>query len=108
MKKYLIAAFTLLMISAVNAQKTPPKKTTPVKTTTSKTTASPVLKNATDSLSYAIGLSVANFYKQQGMGKLNSSCVALAINDALSEKKVLLTEDQSNLLLMCHSNPALC
>ena len=60
-----------------------------------------------DSLSYAIGLSVANFYRQQGI-KLNTTIVSKACNDVLLNKKPLLTDDQANLLFMCHSNPQLC
>ena len=109
MKKYFLTGVLFLTLTAIHAQKTAPKKTVPVKTAPAKTgTATPVLKNQTDSMSYAIGLSVANFYKQQGMGKLNTNILAKACNDVLSNNKVLLTEDQANLLLMCHSNPQLC
>src|SRR4051812_19178010 len=109
MKKYFLTGVLFLTCVTIYAQKTAPKKTVPSKTTTVKTgTATPVLKNQVDSLSYAIGLSVANFYKQQGMGKLNTNVLAKACNDVLSNNKVLLTEDQANLLLMCHSNPQLC
>lgn len=104
MKKYFLTGCTLLFASMIYSQKTPPKKMVPVKSATP----APTLKNENDSLSYAIGLSVANFYRQQGMGKLNSGLVATAINDALANKKILLTEEQSNLLLMCHSNQQLC
>ena len=35
--------------------------------------AAPLLKNMTDSASYAIGLSVANFYKQQGIKNIKAA-----------------------------------
>lgn len=109
MKKYFLTGVLFLTCVAMHAQKTAPKKTVPSKTTPVKTGATaPVLKNQTDSLSYAIGLSVANFYRQQGMGKLNTNVLAKACNDVLTNNKALLTEDQANLLLMCHSNPQLC
>lgn len=101
MKKYLLAGFCFLVVAA-NAQKTAPKKT-PVKTQA----ATPVLKTNSDSISYAIGLSVVNFYKEQGIN-LNPTLVAKAITDIKANKKPLLTEEQSNLLFMCHSNPQLC
>lgn len=104
MKKYSVAAFGLLLAVAAIAQKPAPKKTIS-KPTTSSTT--PLLKTENDSLSYAIGLSVANFYRQQGI-KLNTTLVSKACNDVLSNKKPLLTDDQANLLFMCHSNPQLC
>jgi FKBP-type peptidyl-prolyl cis-trans isomerase FklB len=109
MKKYSVAAFCLLLTLAAIAQKPIPKKTvskTATKSTTS-ASSSPVLKSENDSLSYAIGLSVANFYRQQGI-KLNTTLVTKACNDVLSNKKPLLTDDQANLLFMCHSNPQLC
>ena len=74
------------------------KKTTP---------STAVLKTHNDSLSYAIGLSVANFYRQQGV-KLNTAIVTKACNDVLEKKKPLLSDDQANLVFMCHSNPQIC
>lgn len=112
MKKYLFVPVCLMLVIATQAQKTPAKTTT-AKTTTSKTTTTkspavvPVLKTANDSLSYAIGLSVANFYRQQGI-KLNVNLVSRACNDILTNKKPLLTDDQANLVFMCHSNPQIC
>lgn len=105
MKKYFAVAFCLVLIGVANAQKPAPKKvaTKPAATTSSLQS----LKTENDSLSYAIGLSVANFYRQQGI-KLNTSIVSKACNDVLSNKKPLLTDDQANLLFMCHSNPQLC
>ncbi len=110
MKKYFIAASCFLLVGFDNAKKTPPKTTTikktssPVKTATSSTS---VLKTKNDSLSYAIGLSVVNFYRQQGI-KLNTAMVTKACNDVLTNKKPLLTDEQANLVFMCHSNPPIC
>lgn len=108
MKKCLVAASCFFVLFA-NAQKTISKK--PVtKSTTKKLpvkTLNRTLKNEIDSMSYAIGLSVANFYKQQGVN-LNVACVQQALNDVASNKKTLLTEEQANLVFMCHSNPQLC
>src|SRR5215213_4183881 len=55
-----------------------------------------VLKNLSDSAMYAIGLSVVNFYKQQGITNFNTTLITKAINDALSKKSVLLNMDQCN------------
>jgi FKBP-type peptidyl-prolyl cis-trans isomerase FklB len=110
MKKYFIAASCFLLVGVVNGQKTPPKTTTikktssPVKTATSSTS---VLKTKNDSLSYAIGLSVVNFYRQQGI-KLNTAMVTKACNDVLTNKKPLLTDEQATLVFMCLSNPQIC
>lgn len=54
------------------------------------------LKNLKDSASYAIGVSVANFYKQQGITSVNATVVAKAIDDILSGKKVLLDDAAAN------------
>lgn len=41
----------------------------------------PAIRTSQDSLSYAIGLSVANFYKQMNITNINSAMVTRAIND---------------------------
>ena len=56
------------------------------------------MKSGLDSLSYSLGMSLAQFYKQQGITKVNTTLVAKAINDALKGGKTLLNEEQSNLL----------
>lgn len=86
MKKTILFLFSLAVVSAISAQ---PGKT-PVKP------AAPVMKNITDSVSYAIGLSVANFYKQQGIKTFNSSLVTRAINDVIGNKKPLFDETVAN------------
>jgi FKBP-type peptidyl-prolyl cis-trans isomerase len=93
MKKVFIMATAFVTLSAV-AQKKP----APVKKTT--TTPTSPLKNLTDSASYAIGVSVASFYAQQGITNLNTSLVAKAINDVLGKKTLLLNEYQSNSVMM--------
>lgn len=54
------------------------------------------LKNITDSASYAIGLSVANFYKQQGVKTIKTSLVTQAINEVMAGKKTLFDETVAN------------
>jgi len=103
MKKYFVAAL-LLPGFAVQAQKGAPKKAaTPVK----KTTAANPMKNLQDSVSYAIGLQVANFYSQQGVKNLNGNLVARAIADVYSKKQPLLNEDQAQNAVMRLLNPDL-
>ena len=60
----------------------------------------PVFKDTNDSLSYAIGISVANFYKEQGVTHVNTSLVSKAINDLLKSNKPLLTDQQCNAVIM--------
>lgn len=57
------------------------------------------LKTGSDSLSYSLGLSLAQFYKQQGIKSVNTAMVSKGINDALKGGKMLLTEEQMNLCI---------
>src|ERR1700712_3748528 len=102
MKKYLVVALSIYAISA-QAQKTVSKKPTGQKAVTQQTS----LKNLNDSVSYAIGLSVANFYHQQGIKNLNTACVTKAINDVFEGKKAQLSEAQANEAVMHYLNPGL-
>lgn len=103
MKKLFVG---VLMVSAfaANAQTNKPavaKK--PATTSTTKAPApapKPVLKNLTDSASYAIGISVANFYTQQGMEKINAEVVAQAIKDVIGKKTVLMNDMEANNTMM--------
>ena len=98
MKRLLFFALLLPTLS-VFAQTTP-KKTAPKPTTkVAAKPAAPVLKNKVDSFSYAIGLSIANFYKEQGIKEINSALVTRALSDSKSGKN-LLTEDQVNNCIM--------
>jgi FKBP-type peptidyl-prolyl cis-trans isomerase len=92
MKKLLLLVFAGISLTA-SAQ----VKSTQVKKTTTATTA-PVkaLKTLNDSAMYAIGLSVINFYKQQGITKFNTNLITKAITDAMNNKTVLMTPDQCN------------
>lgn len=99
MKKYFLL-LSLFGGTLVQAQKKAPKP--PVK----KTTAAPAaLKNMADSMSYAVGLNLANFYQQQGIKNLNPEMVAKACNDVMKGRPNLLSPDQANLVLMRVLNP---
>lgn len=86
MKKAFLFLFSCLLAGSIVAQ---PGKT-PVKT------APPVLKNIHDSASYAIGMSVANFYKQQGIKNINTGLVSRAISDVMGGKPTLFDETAAN------------
>lgn len=62
------------------------------------------LKTLTDSVSYAVGISVANFYKQQGIKAMNSALVSNAINDVFSGKVPLLDDKTCNDVMMTYLN----
>jgi FKBP-type peptidyl-prolyl cis-trans isomerase len=60
----------------------------------------PVLKNANDSASYAIGVFVTNFYRQQGITSINTAMVSKAIADIQGNKPRALSDDQCNGAIM--------
>ena len=86
MKKPLSTILFLLVVVMASAQKKPVKKPVPV--------AANPLKNQTDSLSYAFGMSLASFYKQQGITKINTVYINKAINDVMNNGKPLMNEEQ--------------
>jgi FKBP-type peptidyl-prolyl cis-trans isomerase FklB len=99
MKKLLIIAALCLSVAGAMAQaakKPVTKPTTGSKATTSKpAAATAVMKNAVDSFSYAIGLSIANFYKAQGVSNINNQLVLKALTDVRNNKP-LLNDEQTN------------
>ena len=104
MKKIIIGTFLLFSLSVQAQKKKPVAKKTPTRATS--TTTRP-LKNITDSASYALGLSVANFYKQQGFKNLNTALIAQAINDVQAGKKPVFSEEEANETIMFFVNPDL-
>jgi FKBP-type peptidyl-prolyl cis-trans isomerase FklB len=52
---------------------------------------------STDSLSYSIGVQVAEYYKTQGVEKLNTEYVAKAFNVVLNHKTLIIPEDECNM-----------
>jgi hypothetical protein len=85
MKIILLCVFVIMGIT-VMAQ---PNKKAPAKAGSQ-----PILKTTNDSLSYAIGVSVAGFYREQGVKDVNTYLVSRAINDALKNGKPLLNDQQ--------------
>jgi len=86
--KNIIGACILFFFMA--ACKTPAKTATTVSTNTDSILTT--LHTLNDSASYAVGVSVANFYKQQGVTTLNTILVSKAIDDILAGKKALLDD----------------
>jgi len=58
------------------------------------------LKTIDDSCSYAIGVSVASFYKQQGITNLNSDLIAKAVNDVLEGRPLVINDMQASSTIM--------
>ena len=99
MKKIIASSTLVFAVSLIYAQTGAVKKPA-VKTTTPSTQ----LKTLEDSANYAMGLSIANFYRQQGVTKINSTLVTKAINDAMSGKPTLLNDAQTSNVLMTYLN----
>ncbi|MBO9570983.1 MAG: FKBP-type peptidyl-prolyl cis-trans isomerase [Chitinophagaceae bacterium] len=69
------------------------------------TVQAPVMKNALDSFSYALGLSMANFYKEQGIENINLTLVNKALNDVKAGKPKF-DEAQINNAIMSYMQTA--
>lgn len=98
MRKIIFSFLCLSSSLSIMAQ-APVKKTAPAASThhtPAKTGTVVTLKTTEDSLSYAIGLSVANFYKQQDITNINTALVTRAINDVTRKNKLLIDEQQAN------------
>jgi FKBP-type peptidyl-prolyl cis-trans isomerase FklB len=90
MKKLLTGIAAFSMLTSVFAQVKPVKK--PAAKPVAKSSGT-VFKSQNDSLSYSIGMSLASFYKQQGIANINTAMLDRAIND-IKTGKTLLTEEQ--------------
>lgn len=93
MKNILTAAF-LCVAFAATAQT---KKPLPVKKPAAAT--APIFKNSTDSLSYAIGIEGASFYKSQGATTLNTLLIKKGFDDAFANKKPLLSPEECSMAI---------
>ncbi len=96
MKKIAIGICVLTITTSIFSQ----TKTTVHTTTTShnSTTAS-VLKNATDSFSYAIGTTIGKNLKQTGIDSLNYSDFQKGLSDAMRNKTTLITDQDAMMMI---------
>ncbi len=100
-KSFLVFAFSLAMAISAGAQSTT-HPTTPAHKTATPAGAAPVsLKNENDSISYAIGVSLANFYKQQNISNINTAILVKAVKDVEANKPIL-SEQQCQSTLMTY------
>ncbi len=109
MKKSLASLLFLSIYFSLFAQTTKP--VTAVKLPATKPIAikpvqqvQPVIKNMNDSASYAIGISVAKFYKSMGITHLNGTLLSRAIADVMGNKKTLISEQEINSVMMAYMN----
>lgn len=71
-----------------------PAAKTPVKTIVKPSKA--LLKSFDDSACYSVGVNVANFYKDMGVKKLNTTMVSKGINDLFAKRKSLIDSTAIN------------
>jgi FKBP-type peptidyl-prolyl cis-trans isomerase len=93
MKKTIVLGFGCLFALGAIAQTKPAAKT-PAKPAAKPAAAAPskvVLKNSLDSLSYAIGVLDASFFKQQGIDKLNYAVMSAAVQAVIEGKEPILS-----------------
>ena len=98
MRKHFFFSFLLLATIAVSAQTKKPATTTkakPAPATTSAASTKP-LKTASDSLSYAFGISLGEYLKNQGLSSVNFALLTKAIDQTLKEQKTYLNPEQAN------------
>jgi FKBP-type peptidyl-prolyl cis-trans isomerase FklB len=86
-----IFLFLLLPFSVSYAQTKKPV------TKSSQAAAKPAALSSTDSLSYSIGVQVAEYYKTQGVEKVNEEYIKKAFNDVYNNKPLLISEDACNM-----------
>ncbi len=99
MKNCFLLMIVLKIVFSANAHKTPVKTTAP---------AVPILKNATDSVSYVLGEVAAYQLIQQGFGdiKINNTVFLRAVNDILGKKKPLMDDVAANACLNSYMEKA--
>lgn len=96
--------FSVVAISAIcnaNAQKV---KTNPVKPAApalkvSPATKTPTLKNAVDSFSYAIGMSIGGSLKESGTTKLNIELIAKGMDQVFNNAKTVFDKEKAGMII---------
>ena len=89
----------MIMMSAGTLVLAQQKPKPVAKLAAAKTVAGASMKTSLDSVSYALGLSLAQFYKQQGIQNLNTNLCIKAINDVMKGGKPSLTDEQMNMTI---------
>jgi len=90
MKTIFLAFLLPVSVSFAQTKKPVAKPKTP----TPKSTAA---LSSTDSLSYSIGVQVAEYYKTQGVEKVNAEYVKKAFNDVYNNKSLTISEEEANM-----------
>ena len=97
--KYVFLSVVLLAHFFVFAQAPKTAPASAAKKTTAPVAAKPavpLLKNELDSVSYALGVSLASYYQSQGVTKLNGAILGKAVTDVLEAKTTAMDNNSCN------------
>src|ERR1019366_7506787 len=92
MKKILFILPVLFSVSYAQTKK-------PAVKTVAKKTPEKVVLSTIDSLSYAMGVQTAEYYKAQGAENINSSMIKKAYDDVYNNKTLLISPEQCNMAI---------
>lgn len=92
MKKMIVLAFMLSVHILGIAQAK--------KKTSSSPTGAPVLKTSSDSISYALGLTVAQYCQDQGFEAISTTIFSKALDDGLKNGQKQMTDQQAKTMLV--------
>lgn len=95
----LVFSCPLFIANIAEAQTTTHHSSPAHKPATTTATAPVSLKTENDSISYAIGVSLANFYKQQNISNVNTAILVRALKDVDNGKPVLSEQQCQNALM---------
>jgi FKBP-type peptidyl-prolyl cis-trans isomerase FklB len=101
MTKFIFATFAVAMASTATYAQVAPKKMKVVSAPQG-TTVSP-FKNATDSLSYAIGINIGGNFKHQDLDNINTALVKKGMDDALKNRKTAIDSQKMAEVLQSYS-----
>lgn len=106
--KYVFPALVFFLQACSSTKKTaaPTVFTPPVIIADTIKVDTPVFANLRDSASYAMGIFLINFYRQQGVTDINPQMVAKAIEDAQAQTGMKLTDAEANMAIMACINEA--
>ena len=99
MKKIILFTSAFVSMYHVQAQVKMTKMPPPAPPAPALRIAPTAFKNATDSFSYAAGMSVAESMKNAGAEKINTALFAKAMNDVYSKSKTSFTTETANMTL---------
>ncbi|WP_461141929.1 FKBP-type peptidyl-prolyl cis-trans isomerase [Spirosoma pomorum] len=89
--------------STSTARSTAAKPAAPATSATTIKSSGAAIKSSQDSISYSIGLFMAQNLKQQGMTDLNNALLTKGLEDALAGQKTQISMDQAGQLLQAYS-----